>query len=322
MDRLTLAIPTNRGLAAVEENLLNVIRISGKKKCKLVVSDNSGDGEKQQRLSKILGDAYHLSGEAEGAGNWAFALSKVQTDFVGFVADDDWLVDLPEADPKIVPNDYVCMMPQVLISAPNLGPYSYKNFNLNQESPFARLELYAVQSAGANSILYGFWRKDLLENMYRISLKHPCPAGYQDWVISEAMLAEGKVLSLGSLLYCYNNNNWFGPQDAIKGELQQLLRRADLPPALADLDGYLRIIDLVCFFARSEGYRLPLEARMEILSDRLSQLSSSLEIDLLGKVVNAALNAIEKVSEEAKQRYSRYIEQSVDHAVLDSLELW
>ena len=260
MDRLTLAIPSNRDLAAVEENLLNLIRISERKKCRLVVSDNSGDVKKQQKLSKILGDDYYRSSEAEATGNWAFALSRVQTDFVGFVADDDWMVSLPASDPTFVPNDYVCMMPQVLVSSPNLGPYSYKNFNLNQETPIDRLSQYAVQSQGANSILYGFWRKDLVENINRVSLKHPCPAGYQDWVVSEAMLAEGKVLTLGSFLYCYNNNNWFGPEDAIKGEFQSLLRRADLPPELADLETRLRLIDFVCFFGRSEGYLLPLEA--------------------------------------------------------------
>ena len=56
------------------------------------------------------------------------------------------------------------------------------------------------------------------------------------------------------------------------------------------------------------------------MSDKFSQVAPSLKFDVLGDVVDAALDAIGKVSGEAKQRYLTYIEETVDQAVLDNVD--
>lgn len=315
MNNVTLVVPSNRRLPAVERSLINTYRIARDKGCSFIVCDNSGSAEKKRHLSKLFGSSYIESPEADAMGNWALGLSKVTTEFVGFVADDDWIVELPDKTPSSIPADYVCIAPQSILSSPNLGPYRLANLSLYHDDHTERVKQYEVTCGGANTLLYGFWRKDLLMNIYEVNSNHPCHAGYSDWVAVMAMLAEGKVLTIASLLYYYRNDNWFGPPAALHEEFCSLLQRAELPSELVSLQPYLRVIDMACYFVRRIGYRQTLEARIKLFNDRMSALVSSYEKGQASTYLDASLEKIGDISREAKNRYEAYIDATLDKKI-------
>jgi hypothetical protein len=320
MSDVTLVIPSNRHLQAVENCLLNTHRIASNKGCSFVVCDNSGSEEKKRHLSRLFGSSYIESPEPGAMGNWGFGLHRATTEFVGFVADDDWLVELPEKTPNSIPEDYVCIAPQSILSSPDIGPYSLASFSLFHDDHIERVKQYRATCHGANRLLHGFWRKDLFLQIFEVNSHHPCHAGYSDWVAIMAMLAEGKVLSISSLLHFYRNDNWFGPEAAIKEEFCSLLERAELPSELVSIQPYLHIIDMACFFARRFGYRQTLEKRAMLFHDQMSTLSSSYEKGQASTYLDASLEKIGDVSREAKNRYEAYIDATLDKKIFREIE--
>jgi hypothetical protein len=189
-------------------------------------------------------------------GLWAiffYALRKSSKRFTWSLHDDDWVFDLGGAFPKRLPSDCVGISPILLLTSPAHGVYGFRNFDLCQSEPIDRIKAYASQSAGANSLLFAIWETDLLQNLYQALETHPCHAGYQDWTFVKACLAEGKIISSDRFGYKYNNNNWYGPPASNLEELEDLMRRADLPVELAQKLGLLNIIDLICLFGRNRG---------------------------------------------------------------------
>ena len=315
ISNVTLVVPSNRALQVVEQSLLNTSRVAKNKGCRLIVCDNSGSDEKKRHFSKLLGSSYVESPEPYAMGNWALGLSRVTTEFVGFVADDDWIVELPDKAPYSIPADYVCIAPHSILSAPNVGPYRLTSFSLYHDDHIERVNQYGHVCGGANTLLYGFWRKDLFTNIYEVNRSHPCHAGYSDWVAVEAMLAEGKVLSISSLLYYYTNDNWFGPQAAIDEGFRALLQRAELPRELASIQPYLRVLDMACYFVRRIGYRQSLETRIKLFNNRMTTLASSYKKEQASSYLDESLEKIGDISREAKDRYEAYIDATLDKKI-------
>jgi hypothetical protein len=137
--------------------------------------------------------------------------------------------------------------------------------------------------------------------------------------MAQAMLAEGKVMSVDKFGYRYNNNNWFGPPASIRAEIEGLMRRAQLPPQLADHMTPLRLLDLVCFFGRRNGYRLSLSRRYEVLNSILADLITDYKSDQLSDYINHVLDVIRRIDHETGNRYQTFVEQAlgghgVEHA--------
>ena len=222
----------------------------------MIVSDNSGDEEKTKSALEIFESEYINSPFNEAIGNWSYGLGHVDTPFVGFMADDDWLLTLPSTLPDTLPEDYVGISPVMLISSPDRGIIGTRSYSLIQSDIEQRLTEFDKQSSGLNALLYGYWQTELFQNIFEVNETHPCPAGYQDWVMVTAMVAEGKIMPTEAVMYNYKNDNWFGPKPLIDQEFERLLVRSDLPSALVEHQVELRVIDLVCFFGRAKGYRL------------------------------------------------------------------
>lgn len=308
---VTVVVPTNRSLLHVEKSLLNIRQIALAMNAKLVVSDNRGDAAKTARLSAEFGESYYISPEQEASGNFDFALSKVSSRFLWALHDDDWVFDLGGKIPTQLPPGFVGICPTIILSSPATGIYGIRNFDLCHDDPLTRLRNYGAQSGGANSILFTIWETDLLRNIAATAIFHPCPAGYQDWAIGQAMLAEGKVISTDKFGYRYNNNNWFGPPAAIQEEIENLMRRADLPLELAGHMTELRVLDLVAFFGRKVGYHLSLQDRYSILHNIASDFFANYQPDRLPTYISQILETIRKIDPVTGDRYQTYLEKAL-----------
>ena len=316
---LSIIVLTNRPLNKVAVTIANIAKISDSSDARLIISDNSGEPLKAVVLEKEYGDSYHISPEPEAVGNVRFATSKCSTRFLWNLHDDDWVFELDGAMPKHIPPEYVGMCPIILLSSAAQGVYGFRNFDLCQGDPVARIDAYVSQSeSAANSLEFAIWETGLLRNITRIMELHPCPAGYQDWSIRKAMLAEGKVLSIDRFGYKYNNNNWFGPGPAILNEIESLMRRSQLPIILAKHMNELTFIDLVCLFGRNQGYRLSLGDRRVVLDTLLSRIVSDYKPQVLGDYLNHLLEFIRRIDYQTGERYQAYVEKAINPPPMES----
>ncbi len=308
---MSIIVPTNRPLGKVESSLLNMCGLAASLGAEVIVSDNRGDELKTRALRSMFGGSYYVSPEPESVGNHSFAMSKSKTRFSWLLHDDDWISDLGGSLPCSIPDDFVGICPTIILASPPTGVYGIRNFDLCHDDPLARIRAYGAQSNGANSLFFAIWETELAQNIAIVNKLHPCPAGYQDWAMIQAMLAEGKVLSIDKLGYRYNNNNWYGPDAAVQEEIQSLMRRAHLPIELAERMGELRVLDLVCFLGRGRGYKQPISERYHVLNDILSKLITNYQGDQIAVYIDQILDRIRQLDPDAGNRYQRYIEQSL-----------
>ena len=305
---ISIIVPTNRSIELVHGTIRNIKNIATTIEAELIVSDNRGDAKKSNVLSNELGGSYFKSPESGAVGNFFYALRKSSKRFTWSLHDDDWVFDLGGAFPKRLPSDCVGICPIILLTSPAHGIYGVRNFDLCQIEPTDRIKAYASQSAGANSLLFAIWETDLLQNLYQALETHPCHAGYQDWTFVKACLAEGKVISSDRFGYKYNNNNWYGPPASNLEELEDLMRRADLPVELAQKLGLLNIIDLICLFGRNRGYRATIENRLTILDAILVDQISGYKREFLMDYLGQSIEFIRRLSCQAGERYQIYVE--------------
>jgi predicted nuclease with TOPRIM domain len=303
----SIVIPTNRSLQQVQKNLILAKQVAQSKGVRLCVSDNSGQADKRDFCRTHFQDQLTIRDSCEATDNWRTALKHVDSNFMGFMADDDVIIDLGTDLPTTLPNAYVGACPVILLKSPDKGFYAHRNFDLCQSDPLERIIQYSKQADGANSLLYSFWDTELFKNVETVTARHPCSAGYQDWVIVQAMLAEGKVLGLDSIGYVYNNNNWFGPEAAITEEITRLLVRADLPAELGSMMPLLRIIDLVCYFGRNNGFNLSVDDRIKLRNQLIRGAAGSKNDLDIPAVLEKILGDIKTISQDAYSRYVNYI---------------
>lgn len=310
---LTLAVTTHGDLVKVESRIKQIARVAKSIDAKLIISDNAGNTRKTESLKKEYADSYYVSTGLEASENYRFALSKCSTRFMGHLHDDDWVFELDGMLPKHVPAEYIGICPVIVLSSAAQGVYGFRNFDLCQDDPIARISAYVSQSEGAaNSLEFAIWETGLIRNIDNVIKFHPCQAGYQDWSIRKAMLAEGKVLSFDKFGYKYNNNNWFGPGTAILQEIESLLRRCQLPVILAKHMNELTFIDLICLFGRHEGYRLSQGHRRVILDSLLSSMVTEYKPEELGSYLGQLLEFIRKIDSETGDRYQTYVEKAIN----------
>lgn len=306
----SIVIPTNRPLQQVQRNLILAKQVAQNKSMRLCVSDNSGQPDKRDFCRTHFKDRLTIRDSCEAIDNWRTALEHVDSNFMGFMADDDAIIDLGADLPTTLPHTYIGACPVILLKSPDKGFYAHRNFDLCQSDPLERIIQYSKQADGANSLLYSFWDTDLFKNVEAVTAIHPCSAGYQDWVVVQAMLAEGKVLGLDGIGYVYNNNNWFGPQAAIAEEISRLLVRADLPEALGSFMPLLRIIDLTCYFGRRNGFNLSIDDRIKLRNQLIRSVArSNSDLDI-PNVLEKILGEIKTISHDAYSRYLNYISET------------
>ncbi len=301
-------MPTNRSIELVHGTIRNIKNIATTIEADLIISDNRGDAKKSAVLSNEFGSSYFISSEPEAAGNFLYALRQSSKRFTWSLHDDDWVFDLGGAFPKRLPSDYVGICPIILLTSPAHGIYGVRNFDLCQSEPMDRIKAYALQAAGANSLLFAIWETDLLQNLCNALETHPCQSGYQDWTFVKACLAEGKVISSDRFGYKYNNNNWYGPPASNLEEIEALMRRADLPVELAQKLDLLNIIDLICLFGRNHGYRATIENRLTVLDAILVNKISGYRRESLIDYLGQYLEFIRRLSYQAGERYQSYVE--------------
>jgi hypothetical protein len=73
----------------------------------------------------------------------------------------------------------------------------------------------------------------------------------------------------------------------------------------------LRLLDLVCFFGRRNGYRLSLSRRYEVLNGMLADLITDYKSDKLSDYINHILDVIRRIDHETGNRYQTYVEQAL-----------
>ena len=162
---ISFVVPTNRPLAEVEDNIHNISRIASSADAQLIISDNRNDPVKREVLSKEFGANYYASPEPEAQGNNHFAIKKCTKRFSWHLHDDDWIFDLGGQLPTEIPDDYVAVCPIIMLFNPAQGAYALRNFDLAHNDPIARINAYASQSGGANSLLFAIWETELYNNI-------------------------------------------------------------------------------------------------------------------------------------------------------------
>jgi hypothetical protein len=315
-----LLIPTHRDLNQSKSTFELLIASCKIGKIDVIVSDNSNSSKKHQFLSQLPEEfKITINEECEAITNWNHCLQQSTGTFVQWVNDDDHLIQLSKSNYSFdnVHHSIVAVSPIVLIRSPNIGVAGLRQFELLEADPLDRLNSYRAQAKGANSLLYAAWRRTLYENLRPVITDHPCTAGYQDWTIVRTMLLEGKVLTDPSTLYVYNNDNWFGPSEAIELELKSLFVRAGLNPALTEIMDEIVTLDTLVFFCRKQRYALPLHAALDAFRKLHNFHIHDHGLVRFENVIGQILEKIARIDMIAYDKYLSFTSKNLDQSVYD-----
>jgi hypothetical protein len=262
MIQLSLCMPSNRDLRNSASAIETALIYAQKRNCRLIVSDNSRDPEKQARYENSSPYLTYVVPDSDGAlQNIAFALSKVETPFVMPMGDDDeiyGLDDRPAFDFAALPEDVIGVRPQTAIWTNSKGVDRIDRFSITADDAGGRILEYNQKAAGNNALYYSFYRSGLFKNLFSLFTEaHPTHGGYCDWALSFALCAAGKFLYDPSTIYRYDLGRWASTK-GIEAANSSLYLQAGLPDTAERFSALLRFIDTHVFLISmplSDGQR-------------------------------------------------------------------
>lgn len=230
MSQLSICIPSNRKLIDSQRSIDSALTFSSQRNnCEISVSDNSGDPEKFLKYSESNNrNLIYSTCDFNESNNGKNALDKSSGQFVGFMADDDFLIALGPQQNLVHDKSISGYRPNFAIWEKDLGITRTTNFNIIGKTAKERIQCYFKNSNGNNNTLYSFFRRDLAVDIGDLCAFHPIKAGYYDWAIVLAHASSGNIYSDNSTLYVYDNHNWSGSQNDINLSIKNLLKKGGL----------------------------------------------------------------------------------------------
>lgn len=267
---ISIFIPSNRPLGSAWPSILSGLETAKVTGAEVIVSDNSGDAQKQEKLEAIAhSDSVslryiHSPGATESV-NWRAAIDGTTGTFVAPLADDDFLSVIEPNSFKLAPisEDVVGIKPQIVLWTPDVGITRVNNFPLSGNTALERVQQYSQWAQGNNTTLFSFVRRDLVISLHEILRDwHPTYGNYIDWALVYAYVSSGRYVVNPNLQYVYVNQNWSGPTDLIEQRIVSQYTKVGLPAEAAYFALLLQGIDAFILIARRES-PVPVRERLE-----------------------------------------------------------
>ena len=267
---LSICIPSKRNLEESRASISSAIGFCDITGSELVVSDSSGEKNKSEMWNNIpLPFMNYLKNEnkkeSKWSDNWYNGIQNCSGNFIGVVSDDDIIVNLEKSvvDYKeISQTDLAGIKPIISLWNSKQGIYELNNFNINGNTAIERIKQYHDLSAGNNTTYYSFFKKEILNDIYKLLTYHPTKGGYLDWPIARACVASGKVLTDETKLLVYKNNNWFGDQEFINKQAMKLYEDCDLGVIGCYMSDLFHALDTFILIMRKKS-NVPFDEKLE-----------------------------------------------------------
>lgn len=268
MTQLSICMPSNRPWSRSRHAIESAVAFAEKTGARLIVSDNSRDAEKRQRLENLSPHLhYHYSPSEDASGNWMEVLALADTPFLLPMGDDDALLTVDGVAPvdlAALPSDVVGVRPQTQIWTADAGVLRTETFAIDAQSPGERLLEFTRKVMGNNSIYYSIYRTEAFVPLLRLFVSaHPTNGGYCDWSLSMSLFSAGRVIHDPSFIYRYDLGGWEN-EAAISQSRTTLYERAGLS---ADCDRFVSLLNFldVHIFTLRRSLSLPAADRNEVL---------------------------------------------------------
>ncbi len=337
MTQLSICIPSNRKLIDSQRSLDSSIAFSAQREnCEISISDNSNDPDKFSKYSKLNRDnLIYSTCNFDESNNGKNAFEKTSGKFIGFMADDDFILALG-------PNQILNENKNVSGYRPNFATWEkdkgitrVTNFSITGKTARERIQCYVKNAKGNNNTLYSFFKRELVTDISNLCMLHPIKAGYYDWAMVLAYASNGEILADNSTLYVYDNHNWSGTNDDIASSIKRLLNKGGLDDRAPLFLNLLLAIDSFILITRKSspldnlekldagmtafvGY---LNAFLRTFHSNKIQFTQS-EINIitelsntkdLSKLLTSALNVIEAYNPELITQYMDFYFISIGH---------
>ncbi len=267
---LSICVPSKRSLEDSRASISSAIGFCDMTGSELVVSDSSGEKNKSEMWNNIpLPFMNYIKNEnkkdSKWCDNWYNGIKNCSGNFIGVVGDDDIIVNLEKSlvDYKeINQTELAGIKPIITLWNSKQGVYKLNNFNIDRNTAIERLKQYHDLSAGNNTTYYSFFKKEILNDIYKLLKHHPTKGGYLDWSISWACVASGKVLTDVSKLLIYKNNNWFGDQEFINKQAIKLYEDCGVGEIGCYMSPLFNALDVFILIMRKKS-NVPFEEKLE-----------------------------------------------------------
>lgn len=267
MPELSICMPSHRNLENSRRSIESAIAYCEARDAILVVSDNSGDGQKQAFLKDLSPRLVLVdSGNASAIENMERALDAVRTTFVMPMGDDDEIrfdASLPAFDLASLGYDYIGVTPVSVPFTTRHGDMPAKGFALESSDPGERMSAYMAKAQGNNSLYYSMYRRDVFVSLvHAFTQHHPTKGSYCDWALSQALVSYGKMAHDPGTIFRYNMDKW-DSAGKIAEMYQALYTGVGLPAGSEKFENLLMYLD-VFILATRPGTPLPQDQRQKL----------------------------------------------------------
>lgn len=285
MPDLSICMPSHRNLENSRRSIESAVAYCEARDAVLIVSDNSGDAQKQAVLKDLSPRLVLVdSGNASAIENMERALDAVRTTFVMPMGDDDEIrfdASLPTFDLASLGYDYIGVTPVSVPFTTRHGDMPAKGFALDSNDPGERMSAYMAKAQGNNSLYYSMYRRDVFVSLvHAFTQHHPTKGSYCDWALSQALVSYGKMAHDPGTTFRYNMDKW-DSAGKIAEMYQALYTGVGLPVGSEKFENLLMYLD-VFILATRPGTPLP--------QDQRQKLALSINSRLLGPFIKQVAN--------------------------------
>ncbi|HLK24038.1 MAG TPA: hypothetical protein VKT30_05215, partial [Caulobacteraceae bacterium] len=236
MPALSIVIPSNRTSLSAYGRIMSAGAWASDT-IETVVRDNSCSAEKRN----VLGLAEHpnfrviFSELCDATTNFFEALGEARGDFVLFLGDDDAAFDRGIAGVA----DVAASQAGDPSIAGITGPYLFEDFDASRICGYENVDSANIQSRiagflsfdGPNLIFNSAVRRELVQRVWDYAMRHPFRFPFHDQLCSLLYLLSGRFVSVGRLVYVYQNTNWEVRSGAHPADLRWYAT-AEMDPAI------------------------------------------------------------------------------------------
>lgn len=269
MALLSLCMPSNRNLAASRAAIEGAIAFAEARDAELVISDNSGDPEKEAywrgRSPRIR---YSTSVGTTAFQNFLATIDAATTPFILQLGDDDAIAldpKVPPIDLATLPADFMGVRPKTEVTISGAGVVRVKTFSIDSLTPSERIREYSQKAGGDNSGFYSIYRREPYRNLIRLfAEEHPIKGNFIDWAMALALFAYGRMAYDGGIIYRYNADQWSSPE-RVAAKNREIFAAVGLPDHTEMFQPLLMALDLFIFVSRP-GTPLSREQALDAVS--------------------------------------------------------
>ncbi|TNE32751.1 MAG: hypothetical protein EP349_00935 [Alphaproteobacteria bacterium] len=263
--KLAIGIPSNRPFETCRESIESAVNFCRKSGYHLVVSDNSGDEVKAEKLREMMADDnmnYIETPPTDMMTNWSTAFDATAGyDYVLMMGDDDTIFGFgPSPSFDNIPADIVGIRPGVFGYADLKGIICVNTSQITSKNASERIAEHLTTSNGSNIGIFTFWRRDVFKSIMDLWLgPHPTRGTYCDWAVMNGFVSSGRVMSEPGSSYFYNLQNWAGGAKQIEEQVERAYTKTGLPKGSSAYSRIFNAVDSFIFVNRKDSPVSPQE---------------------------------------------------------------